>query len=488
MRIAFLNPQGNFDPEDRYLTEHPDFGGQLIYVKELGLAMARQGVQVDIFTRRIRDPLWPGFAENLDGYPDSGNLRIIRIPFGGDAFIPKEKLWPHIPEFAQGIQDFYKHEGDYPLCCTSHYGDGGLTGVLLQQKLGLPFSFTAHSLGAQKMDKLQIEEENLERMDERYRFTYRIAAERMSMMASQVNIVSTTQERYLQYGHQAYKGCVDVEDSGRFAVIPPGVNTRVFFPEYEGDEQRAMEEKILGFLKRDLREERLQLPGIVASSRLDRKKNHLGLLKAYAGHKGIQNRANLYIVLRGLANPWSEWESARGDEGTVLKELLDLIQEYRLEGQVAFLDLAGQRELAALYRMEAQKGGLFALTALYEPFGLAPLEAAACGLPVVVTEHGGPKESFQEGEENYGILVNTEEEEDIARGLALILEGETLREELKQKGLKRVIDRYTWDKTAQGYRQVLQEDRGPSKVPQTFQPLTTQELASLYLERDSDSR
>ncbi len=34
MHIVFLNPQGNFDPADSYLTEHPDFGGQLVYVKE----------------------------------------------------------------------------------------------------------------------------------------------------------------------------------------------------------------------------------------------------------------------------------------------------------------------------------------------------------------------------------------------------------------------------------------------------------------------
>ena len=55
MHIVFLNPQGNFDPADSYLTEHPDFGGQLIYVKELAQAMAQQGHKVDIVTRRIRD-------------------------------------------------------------------------------------------------------------------------------------------------------------------------------------------------------------------------------------------------------------------------------------------------------------------------------------------------------------------------------------------------------------------------------------------------
>lgn len=43
MRIAFLNPQGNFDPADSYWTEHPDFGGQLVYVKQVALAMGELG-------------------------------------------------------------------------------------------------------------------------------------------------------------------------------------------------------------------------------------------------------------------------------------------------------------------------------------------------------------------------------------------------------------------------------------------------------------
>ena len=69
MRVAFLNPQGNFDPADSHWTQHPDFGGQLVYVKEAALAMAEQGWQVDIITRRIVDPAWPQFASKFDAYP-----------------------------------------------------------------------------------------------------------------------------------------------------------------------------------------------------------------------------------------------------------------------------------------------------------------------------------------------------------------------------------------------------------------------------------
>ena len=77
MHIVFLNPQGNFDPADSYLTEHPDFGGQLVYVKELAQAIAQQGHKVDIVTRRIRDPSWPEFFADQDSYSIcKENLRL----------------------------------------------------------------------------------------------------------------------------------------------------------------------------------------------------------------------------------------------------------------------------------------------------------------------------------------------------------------------------------------------------------------------------
>ena len=93
MHIIFLNPQGNFDQEDSHLTEHPDFGGQLVYVKELALAMAELGHNVDIITRRIRDSEWPEFAADQESYKSSPEtLRILRFPCGGDKFLEKEPL------------------------------------------------------------------------------------------------------------------------------------------------------------------------------------------------------------------------------------------------------------------------------------------------------------------------------------------------------------------------------------------------------------
>ena len=480
MRIAFLNPQGNFDPEDRYWTEHPDFGGQLVYVKEVAIAMAREGIEVDIITRRVRDKDWPGFESEIDTYPGIENLKIIRIPFGGDGFVRKEVLWPHLEEYVEGICDYYHQTDEQPDFVTTHYGDGGLAGALLAEKLELPFSFTGHSLGAQKLDKLGANKENIERLDSIYNFTNRIPAERISMSHSAFNIVSTNMERFKQYSHQLYQGAVDVQNDDRFRVIPPGVNTRIFYP---GTPDENIKIRINQSLKRDISPERQNLPGIVASSRLDPKKNHLGLIKAFAQDQELQSKANLSIFVRGMDNPFEDYDQLKGLEREVMLNILGIINDYNLKGKVSFVNLTSQQELADAYRYFAHDGGIFALTALYEPFGLAPLEAAACGLPVVVTRNGGPSESFKDESQEYGVLVDPESEQEIAKGLLRLIGNKENWQRFQTAGIKRIKTRYTWEKTADGYINAIKDylTRDNVKIEKvTNKEMELKELTQLY--------
>jgi len=226
--IAFFNPQGNFDPHDSYWTMHPDFGGQLVYVKEVALRLAAMGHRVDIVTRQVLDPSWPEFAAPFDVYPGHDGVRIVRLPCGGDRFIRKEELWPVLgPEWVPAILDFYRAEGRFPDVVTGHYADGGLAAALFQEDTGVPFTFTAHSLGAQKMDRLEANARTLEALDARYHFARRIAAERVAMNHAAAVISSSCLERDEQYGHPAYRGAIDPAD-GKMVVIPPGVNLAVF--------------------------------------------------------------------------------------------------------------------------------------------------------------------------------------------------------------------------------------------------------------------
>ncbi len=468
MRVAFLNPQGNFDPADSYWTAHPDFGGQLVYVKEVALALAELGVQVDIVTRRIRDPNWPEFSGDVEYYEGfADNPRILRIPCGGDAFLAKEALWPCLAEFIDNLIELYA--GDLPDFTTAHYADGGYCAALMQNKTGLGFTFTGHSLGAQKMDKLGVNAENAAQMEKTFRFSKRIHAERLSMERASTIITSTSQERMEQYSHPLYASAVDVHDDARFAVIPPGVNTKVFTTEEQPRDQ-AVKEKLLGRTSANPK------PYIIVSSRLDHKKNIAGVVNAYVSNHALQQRARLAIVIRGVDDPYKQVSTLPQSEQEVLRPILKTVEAAQLKDNVDFLNLKSQQELAGAYRTLAQRGSVFALTSFYEPFGLAPIEAAACGLAVVATKNGGPSEIFLD---EAGVLVDPADTQDIARGLAEALEH---YEGYADRGRRRVAEKYTWRATAAGYLEVMEwgikQKRG---AVQSIPELDCAERISAYL-------
>ena len=443
MHIVFLNPQGNFDPADSYLTEHPDFGGQLVYVKELAQAMAQQGHKVDIVTRRIRDSSWPEFFADQDSYSMcQENLRILRFSFGGDLFLTKEKLWPHLPELVDGMLQFY---GDVlPDFITAHYADGGYAAALTFKKTGIPFSFTGHSLGAQKLDKLGTATDNWLSMESRFKFSKRIAAERISIKYSAKIMVSTKQEMDEQYAHPLYISKLDKFDKTKFEIISPGVNENIFSqtPMSADDILKPKLDTIFGVNGG---------PVILVSSRLDEKKNISGVVQAYSQDNALIEKAHLVICFRGINDPVADIHKISKDEKIVLQKIVNIIERGNIQKYVHFLNIGSQIELAATYRYFAQRGSVFALTSLYEPFGLAPLEAAATGLVPVVTKNGGPSEIFFNGA---GVLVDPTSTKSISEGL---MDGLRRYSELSKMAAQLVKNKYTWRQTATRYLHAINE-------------------------------
>lgn len=226
--LAFLSPHGNFDKENGYYTEHPDFGKEQLYIKKLAKSLAEMEIQVDIITRQINDPEWPEeFSDLYDQYPNHDNLRIIRLPFGGRKFLAKEKLWPHLKIYVDAVANFYDEEGFLPDYFTAHYGDGGLAGVLLKEKLEIPFAFTAHSLAAQKMDDLNFNKENSEELIKKFKFHSRLIAERLAMNFANQIIVTSVQEKREKYSHPYYKNAVNINNEEKFSIIPAAFNNIV---------------------------------------------------------------------------------------------------------------------------------------------------------------------------------------------------------------------------------------------------------------------
>lgn len=480
MHIAFVNPQGNFDPAGSYLGAHPDFGGQLVYVREVALALASMGHQVDILTRRIVDPLWPEFAASRESYPECRGVRVLRFPCGPPHFLPKEELWPYLPEWVQRIARWYRKAGAAPDAWTGHYGDGGLCAALLQERTGVPYTFTAHSLGAWKLDRLlhpmsdgagdsSSAAETLQALEVRYRFGARITAERAAMARAAVIITSTSQERYEQYRHPVYRGAVDVTNDRRFAVVTPGINLEVFGPDRSGPREHEIRQIIAERLARDIPPERRGLPAVIAWSRLDPKKNYLGLVMAFARSAELRARANLILITRGFDDPLRQPSAGSFADWEVLHPVVAAVEHADLWGTVSAFSLAGQDALAALFRWGVETRSVFCLPAVYEPLGLSVIEAMATGLPVVTTKNGGTRE-IMEGD-RFGLLADPYDYEEVASQLLRLIADPEAWDTYARRGRERAVERYSWRHAAEVYAALSKEIARGKRVGDRSFPL-----------------
>ncbi len=425
--------------------------------------MAKLGHKVDIITRRFEDDKLNVFNDFYDSYENQDNVRIVRINCGSGKFLHKELLWEHLNEWTDNIKTFFKKQNLNPDFLTGHYGDGGISATLLKKKMNIPYSFTGHSLGAQKLEKLGASLETIDDLEEKYRFSKRIEAEREAIKYSDLIFVSTKQEMEEQYSHILYKDITE-NCKDKFVIAPPGANTDVF-NQLDRDFDEGFAKKFDKICKRDIKEKRLSLPYVVLASRLDPKKNHIGLIRAYSKDKELQKKCNIAISLRGIENPYEDYSFAKADELTILSDIMQVIHKYNLKGKVTFISINSQKELASFYRYMAKRNSIFSRTALYEPVGLAPIEAMSSGLPAVVTMYGGPSDVLFENNTKYGVLVDVFNEEKIAIGLH---DGLDNHSEYKKIGIKRVLDKYTWDATATKYlnsiKNILNLNSNPENI------------------------
>ncbi|MEQ8956961.1 MAG: glycosyltransferase, partial [Coleofasciculus sp. C2-GNP5-27] len=189
----------------------------------------------------------------------------------------------------------------------------------------------------------------------------------------------------------------------------------------------------------------------------DPKKNLLGLVQAFAYSSTLQERANIVLITAGLDNPLQEKVKDEQTEQKVLAPIREVVNDHSLWGKISAFCVPDQPALAATYRFLAQRRSVFALPSLFEPFGLAPLEAAAAGLPVVVTQNGGITESLQTDNQDYGVLIDPDDPADMARGLERLICNESEWQSFSGRTQQLVLNHYTWESTAQGYLNVIEQ-------------------------------
>ena len=110
-------------------------------------------------------------------------------------------------------------------------------------------------------------------------------------------------------------------------------------------------------------------------------------MEAFGRSTVLRNRHNLVLVL-GCRDDPRQLDKQQRD---VFQQVFDLVDRHNLYGSVAYPKQHRRSQVPSFYRWAAQREGLFVNPALTEPFGLT-LQAAACGLPMVSTDDGGPRD------------------------------------------------------------------------------------------------
>ena len=168
----------------------------------------------------------------------------------------------------------------------------------------------------------------------------------------------------------------------------------------------------------------IQYPFILFVGTLEKRKNVPTLIKAFYKLKKSQIEHKLVIV---------------GGKGWKYNQIFDLIEELKLQKDVIFTDYVSDEDLVKLYNT----ADIFVYPSLYEGFGLPPLEAMACGCPVITSNTS----SLPEVVGDAGIMINPMDIDSLTTSMLKILTNPELKEEMGKKSLERA-KMFSWKEAA----------------------------------------
>jgi glycosyltransferase involved in cell wall biosynthesis len=372
-----------------------DSGGQNVYVAETAKQLARMGFEVDIFTRS-ESPTVPRVVRWLPG------VRVVHIKAGREAVMPKEQLLQHMPEFREGMLDYIlTHNKTYHLI-HAHFFMSASVAADLKEILNIPFVVTFHALG---MIRRMFQGKN-----DGFPPT-RIEVEKRAMRKADYIIAECPQDEADLIEH--YDANPD-----RIIVIPCGFNTDEFYPVAKSTARSilriAENERIL-----------LQLGRMVPRKGVENVIRALSLLK--------KDGCNCKLLVVG-------GESEVPEDHPEMRRLRRIAEDGDVADRIVF---TGRKDRYAL-KYYYSAADIFVTTPWYEPFGITPLEAMACGTPVIGANVGGIKFSVADGET--GFLVPPADAGALADKISILLENEELCSKMKRNGFRRVNELFTWKK------------------------------------------
>lgn len=384
-----------------------DTGGMNVYVRELSRLLGRQGIAVDVYTRR-HDPWEPPVV-------DFGPLvRVIHLPAGPAASYAKHRIWDHLPQFVESVQSFaVRHDLHYDLL-HSHYWLSGWVALQLRQAWSLPMVHMSHTLGYPKNAAAQQawEQDPPRRLQVEYEVLGRSDALVAESPASKQHMVH-------EYG---------VEPS-RVQVIPCGVDTTLFQPQ---DRRRARRALALPETA----------PILLFIGRLQPLKGIDTLLRAAQIVR--QQYPDLHVCIVG--------GGVDGDdphEAEELGRLRALGEQLGIPSHLAFIKAQAQDTLAQYYAA----ADVFVMPSHYESFGMVVVEAMACGTPVVASCVGGMASTVLH--EQTGLLVPVGDWHAFAQGIIRLVASPAFRDALGAAGVQRA-QTYAWPRIGERNLQLYQ--------------------------------
>ncbi len=386
-----------------------DAGGMNVYVIELARRLAREGIEVDVFTRATSSALPP----EVEDSPGVTVRHVVAGPFEG---LTKGELPGQMCVFAREVlrTEASLPAGHYDLI-HSHYWLSGQVGALARDRWGVPLVHSMHTMA--KVKNAALAEGDTPEP------AVRVIGEEQVVEAADrlvANTASEASELVELYG----------ADPAAVAVVHPGVDLEVFRP---GD-RRALRRE-LGWPEDAL--------VVMFAGRLQPLKAPDVLLKAVAllVDRAPQLRERLLVPVIG------------GPSGTGLEHpeaLTDLAGELGLEALVEFVPPVTQTELARRFAAAT----LVAVPSYNESFGLVAAEAQACGTPVVAAAVGGLPTVVADGRS--GLLVPDHDPTTWAAALEKVVTAEALAASLGEGAVAQASG-FAWERTAARTLEVYRE-------------------------------
>jgi D-inositol-3-phosphate glycosyltransferase len=364
-----------------------DAGGQNIHVAELSMALATAGHDVRVYTRRDSASLPP----TVDM---TAGVTVVHVPAGPAEPIPKDGLLPYMKDFGRWLADDWRRGDWSPHVAHAHFWMSGLAALTAGRQVGVPVVQTYHALGTVKRRHQGAQDTSPPR---------RVGYERALGRAVD-RVIAQCQDEVRELIRMGVP-------RARIIVVPSGVNDEIFSPH--------------GPLAT-----RSDRPRVLTVGRLVERKGFQDVIRAMQ----MVPDAECVVVGGPPADRLADDPQAR--------RLWEVAESAQVADRIRLVGAVPKEEMPRWYR----SADVLVSAPWYEPFGLTPLEAMACGVPVVATAVGGLTDTVVDG--LTGDLVPPRDPKALSGALRRLLADRVRRFAYGTAAVDRARQCYSWDRAA----------------------------------------